>query len=75
MASVMKATGRGDLDHAALVTLVEELSKTALSQKVLLNDQIWRKPNGLPIRDRRLKAKHGDYFFGKFFTLLFSTGS
>ncbi len=31
--AAMKATGRGDLDHAGLVTLIEELSKTALSQK------------------------------------------
>jgi hypothetical protein len=26
MMAAMKATGRGDLDHAALVTLVEELA-------------------------------------------------
>jgi 2-hydroxy-3-oxopropionate reductase len=34
MMAAMKATGRGDLDHAGLVTLVEELSKTELSQKI-----------------------------------------
>jgi hypothetical protein len=33
MVLAMKATGRGDLDHAGLVTLVEELAKTELSQK------------------------------------------
>ncbi len=33
MMAAMKATGRGDLDHAGLVTLVEDLSKTELSQK------------------------------------------
>jgi 2-hydroxy-3-oxopropionate reductase len=33
MMAAMKATGRGDLDHAGLVTLVEELSKTELTQK------------------------------------------
>jgi 2-hydroxy-3-oxopropionate reductase len=33
MMEAMKATGRGDLDHAGLVTLVEELSKTELAQK------------------------------------------
>jgi len=34
MAPAMKSTGRGDLDHAGLVTLVEELAKTELSQKI-----------------------------------------
>jgi 2-hydroxy-3-oxopropionate reductase len=33
MMTAMKATGRGDLDHAGLVTLVEDLSKTELTQK------------------------------------------
>jgi 2-hydroxy-3-oxopropionate reductase len=33
MMAAMKATGRGDLDHAGLVTLIEELSQTELSQK------------------------------------------
>jgi 2-hydroxy-3-oxopropionate reductase len=33
MMEAMKATGRGDLDHAGLVTLVEELAKTELAQK------------------------------------------
>jgi 2-hydroxy-3-oxopropionate reductase len=33
MMAAMKATGRGDLDHAGLVTLVEDLSKTELTQK------------------------------------------
>jgi 2-hydroxy-3-oxopropionate reductase len=33
MMAAMKATGRGDMDHAGLVTLVEELSNTGLSQK------------------------------------------
>jgi 2-hydroxy-3-oxopropionate reductase len=31
MMAAMKATGRGDLDHAGLVTLVEELAKTELT--------------------------------------------
>jgi hypothetical protein len=29
----MKATGRGDLDHAGLVTFLEELAKTVLGQR------------------------------------------
>jgi hypothetical protein len=33
MMAAMKSTGRGDLDHADLVTFVEELAKTELSQK------------------------------------------
>ncbi|MGH7766102.1 MAG: 2-hydroxy-3-oxopropionate reductase [Candidatus Binatia bacterium] len=33
MMAAMKSTGRGDLDHAGLVTLVEELAKTELAQK------------------------------------------
>jgi 2-hydroxy-3-oxopropionate reductase len=33
MMAALKATGRGDLDHAGLVTLVEELAKTDLSHK------------------------------------------
>jgi 2-hydroxy-3-oxopropionate reductase len=33
MMAAMKATGRGDLDHAGLVTLVEELAKTELSKR------------------------------------------
>jgi 2-hydroxy-3-oxopropionate reductase len=33
MMAAMKSTGRGDLDHAGLVTFVEELAKTELSQK------------------------------------------
>ena len=33
MMAAMKATGRGDLDHSALVTLIEELAKTELSQE------------------------------------------
>jgi 2-hydroxy-3-oxopropionate reductase len=33
MMTAMKSTGRGDLDHAGLVTLVEDLSKTELTQK------------------------------------------
>jgi 2-hydroxy-3-oxopropionate reductase len=33
MMSAMKSTGRGDLDHAGLVTLVEELAKTELGKK------------------------------------------
>jgi 2-hydroxy-3-oxopropionate reductase len=35
MMEAMKATGRGDLDHAGLVTLVEELAGTELEQKSL----------------------------------------
>jgi 2-hydroxy-3-oxopropionate reductase len=38
MMAAMKATGRGDLDHSGLVTLVEELSKTELSQKFLVKN-------------------------------------
>jgi 2-hydroxy-3-oxopropionate reductase len=34
MMAAMKATGRGDLDHAGLVTLIEELAKTELGQKI-----------------------------------------
>jgi len=33
MMAAMKSTGRGDLDHAGLVTLVEELARTELGQK------------------------------------------
>jgi hypothetical protein len=33
MAPAMKVTGRGDFDHSGLVTLIEELAKTELSQK------------------------------------------
>jgi 2-hydroxy-3-oxopropionate reductase len=33
MMAAMKSTGRGDLDHSALVTLVEELAKTELAHK------------------------------------------
>jgi len=33
MMAAMKSTGRGDLDHSALVTLIEELAKTELGQK------------------------------------------
>ena len=33
MMTAMKSTGRGDLDHAGLVTLVEELAKTELPHK------------------------------------------
>jgi 2-hydroxy-3-oxopropionate reductase len=33
MMAAMKSTGRGDLDHSGLVTLVEELAKTELTQK------------------------------------------
>jgi len=33
MMAAMKSTGRGDLDHSGLVTFVEELSETELSQK------------------------------------------
>jgi hypothetical protein len=34
MAPAMKSTSRGDLDHSALMTLIEELSGTELSQKL-----------------------------------------
>jgi hypothetical protein len=33
MMAAMKSTGRGDLDHAGLVTLIEELAKIELAQK------------------------------------------
>jgi len=33
MMNSMKATGRGDLDHAGLVTLIEEWAKTEIGQK------------------------------------------
>lgn len=35
MLAAMKFTGRSDLDHAGLVTLVEDLSKTELTQKFI----------------------------------------
>jgi 2-hydroxy-3-oxopropionate reductase len=35
MMCAMKATGRGDLDHAGLVTLIEELAGTELVQKAI----------------------------------------
>jgi hypothetical protein len=34
MAPAMKATGRGNLDHSALVTLIEEMAGTELAQKI-----------------------------------------
>jgi hypothetical protein len=34
MMAAMKSTRHGDLDHAGLVTLIEELAKTELSQKI-----------------------------------------
>jgi 2-hydroxy-3-oxopropionate reductase len=34
MMAAMKSTGRGDMDHAGLVTLVEELAGRELSQKI-----------------------------------------
>jgi hypothetical protein len=33
MMAALKATGRGDLDHSALVTLVEKQARTELLQK------------------------------------------
>jgi hypothetical protein len=39
MMAAMKSTGRGDLDHAGLVTLIEELAKTELRKKRLLKQR------------------------------------
>ena len=66
---------KGELRRYRIATVIKAVIEGNESVEKVPSDQKWGSPNGLPIRDRCLKAKYGGRFFGKSLAPPFPTGS